>query len=332
MTENRPVVLMGDFHLADRAPSSRQPTWTEDLLRKLDWIVKKANELEAPLIMAGDVFHIKMPYRSSYKLVQAVHDRLLFVEQGVWIVPGNHDLTGDNLDSLDSQPLGALARMGNVKLLMGLDDELAEKLGYHVLGIPYLSAFDGGDWKKALSDWSETLPLKLTKIAALTVTHAPLFPPGKAPGVYASIDPAEWAEVDPSPHTYYGHIHDAHDAYVVNGHTFANMGAIGRGSLHEETVKRHPAIAVFHPEGGFGRIELPYGKGKVVRPAEEVFLFAEAEGKVAAANSAQAFTDALGAVVMENLTVEEVLADIKSAGPPPNVYQMIQECMEVAGA
>lgn len=232
------VLLVGDVHLSDRSPSSRRDSYTDEILAKLSWCVEYANDLGLPIVQAGDLLHIKTPWRTSYGLIQRTHDVLKHVDHGVWIVPGNHDLSNDRLESLDSQPLGALCRMGNVHLLMGRVPELPG-----IIGIPYLREFDGGDWKAALNPWLEQIT-----DSELLVTHAPIFPPSEAPGVFASLDAAELAPLLRSRgirSVYYGHIHNSHDSYEVGGVWFCNQGALSRGSLHEETVTRRPAVTIY---------------------------------------------------------------------------------------
>ena len=260
-------LLIGDIHVSDKPPISRTPTYLRDILDKLKFCVETANDLRIPIVQGGDVFHIKAASRNSYRLVQKVHDILKKAERGVWIVPGNHDLAYDRLDSLPSQPLGALCRMENVHLLIGEDENLPG-----IAGVPYISQFDGGWWQGHLRDYWENFDIDTPE---LLVTHAPIFPPGQAPEVYASIEPDDWAEYWIGvPATFYSHIHDYHGVFMdPNGYMqFCNQGALSRGSLHESSVTRKPAVTLWD-DGEFKRIEVPH------KPAEEVFLFEQAAAK-----------------------------------------------------
>jgi 3',5'-cyclic AMP phosphodiesterase CpdA len=309
------AIIVGDVHLADKAPSSRTSDYTKQILAKIYFAAEQAYENSCPLVFAGDVFHIKAASKNSHRLVQAVHTALAGIE--TYIVPGNHDLEGDRLDSLEKQPLGALARMQGVHLLMG---ECFPELS-QIVSVPYLTEFDGGDWKEALKPWEEQIGG-----ADLLVTHAPIFPPGQAPGVYASIDPQEWASVMDDlgiSNTYYGHIHDYHGTYEVNGHTFCNQGALSRGSLHESSVSREPAVT-YWDGSRFSRIAVP------ALPASEVFLFDQAEIKAENKESAKAFADALGQTTLTALTLEEVLSTIRLTTPDAAVLRQVEECLELA--
>lgn len=311
------AVIVGDVHLADKQPSSRVPGYVDQILDKVNFAARLAIQKRCLLIFAGDIFHIKAASKNSHRLVQAMHDALEGAE--TIILPGNHDLESDRLDSLSKQPLGALARMDNVRLLLGVDPDYPW-LG----GIPYLTEFDGGNWRDAVdeyvsmgdNDWSSV---------ELLVTHAPMFPPGSEPGVYASVSTLHWAQYwEGIPFCYYGHIHDLHGTYEVGGMTFCNQGALSRGSLHESSVTRKPGVTLFERGQVFSRVEVPH-----LAP-DEVFLFeqaAEAEQRKA---SAAEFAEILGTTTLTALSIEQVRADLKSQTDDPLVARIAEECLEAA--
>lgn len=114
------ALCIGDVHLSDRPPSIRTDTYTEDILAKLKAAVAlaKKESCEA-VVLAGDVFHLKAPSRNSHAHVQRTGEVLTSAGLPVLIVPGNHDLSNDRLDSLKKQPLGTLAKMHGINLLIG---------------------------------------------------------------------------------------------------------------------------------------------------------------------------------------------------------------------
>lgn len=312
------ALLVGDVHLSDRAPSSRTSSYTEDILDKLQFCVELANEHGVPLIQAGDLFHVKAPSKNSHRLVQRTHDVLSQVDKDVWIVPGNHDLSGDRLDSLDSQPLGALCRMDKMHLLIGEDYRLPG-----IAGVPYISEFDGGSWQYALDNKYNNFDIE-AETPTLIVTHAPIFPPGQAPGVYASIEPDDWCEYWIGIiATYYGHIHDCHGTFMSPNQCmeFCNQGALSRGSLHEATVNRKPAVTLWSGSE-FTRVEVPHKK------PEEVFLFDQAIEKAVNKASAEDFASALGQVRLESLTLEAVYASLRGEVSDKNVLKIIESLLE----
>lgn len=312
------ALIVGDVHLTDdaRRPRARIEGYTEHILDKLKFCVEKANELDVPLIQAGDVFHLKPSAKNSHALIQRTHDILKKTNRDVWIVPGNHDMQNDRLDSLAKQPLGSLSKMDGMHLLVGHREELPG-----IAGIPYLTEFDGGNWQPKLDEWIDKC---ISLPPDLVVTHAPLFPPGEEPGVYFNIPAAAWAErmnIAQIKATYYGHIHECHGTFTVEGHQFCNQGALSRGSLHEKTLTRKPSCTLWSG-GDFTRIEVPH------LPSEEVFLLAEAEQAASNKASALEFAEALGSTQLTSLTFENISAILREQVKDKAVLTAIENILE----
>jgi len=209
--------------------------------------------------------------------------------------------------------------MRNVSLLIGETSDLPG-----IAGVPYVTEFDGGNWQHALENYDNFNIV--AESPTLLVTHAPLFPPGQAPGVYASIDPGEWAEYWIGiVATYYGHIHDHHGTFMdsTGFMQFCNQGALSRGSLHEATIGRKPAVTLWDGTE-FTRIEVPH------LPPEEVFLFEQAAIKTAKKASAAEFAAALGQTTIEGLTIESVLAKLRGEVKDPQVREILIDAIEGA--
>lgn len=240
-------LLVGDVHLSDRAPSLRKETYADDILEKLDFCVKTANSLDVDaLIQLGDMFHIKAPSRTSHRLVQRTHDVLSQSESPVLLIVGNHDITNDSLASLPGQPLGTLAKMSGMEILIGPHPEL-DVSGIHYIDDPTQTdkwAFDS---------------------RTLVCSHAAIFPDSQTPP-YVHINASEYSKLLPA-HTKavaYGHIHDSHGMYKAEGKWFSNNGAISRGSLHAETINREIKVTLYDsdklPGNPFSTIDVPYKK------------------------------------------------------------------------
>jgi DNA repair exonuclease SbcCD nuclease subunit len=194
--------------------------------------VELAKEHNAVAVWAGDIFHIKTPGRNSHKLVQSVIDVVKAYPNELYIVPGNHDLSHDRLDSISSQPLGVLFKAGAKKLA-----------GWHIeepiYGVPWLQRFNDENVDAVLEEFRfrhEYYPA-ISKdpkdFTGLVVTHAPLYPPGKELP-YEFYDTHKWATaMGNRGSVFYGHVHNPHGVYDVDGVTFCNNGALSRGSLDE---------------------------------------------------------------------------------------------------
>lgn len=278
------VLLVGDIHLADRPPASCTDTYLDDLFDLLEQTVQVETDYGCDLtVWAGDVFHYKHPSRTSHATMLRLIE-LCGKYRHLRIVPGNHDLQQDRLGSIfESQPLGVLVASGTAKLLWGW------------------APGSDGDWLFGLpwqQDWSD-LPHALAQYrgqSGLVVTHAPLFPPGlELP--FEHVSASQWAAaMGNQGAVYYGHIHEAHGTYTVDGVTFCNQGALSRGSLHEVDLTRQIAVTVAEvsPTGGvtFERVPLE------AKPADAVFRLVEIGEQRAHQSRVSEFVDSLGTTVV----------------------------------
>ena len=311
------AMVIGDVHLADKPPSVRTETYAQDILDKLGWLSVEAYSRGCDFVLQlGDIFHIKSPYRNSHWLVQSAHEALYRGGLEVVVVAGNHDLMHDRLESLPSQPLGALAKMEGVTLLEGWHKE------FPVFGIPYLA-----DWAQ-LPYWLEEFAEGQYRVpvghAPLVATHAPLFPSGQEP-IYDYLDPEDWAALQKYGSVSYGHIHDPHGVYDVAGVQFANFGAISRGSLHAETLKRKPQAAIYDfTTGKYEAVPVPH------KPADEVFRLAEHAEKVTKEAHLASFLTGLGDTSLEVTTIEKVLDDLSHMGLDEKTSAVARELVEEA--
>lgn len=227
------VLIINDVHLSDRPPSIRTETYAHDILDKLRYtqLIARDNDVDQ-VVFTGDVFHVKTPSRTSHWLVQQMCEIIKGYELPVGIVPGNHDISHDRRESLERQPLGVLYKAGA--------HELVGSWGY-TFGIPWLQ-----DWEAELPAWMERWQ---RASVPLMVTHAPIVPHGQT-RPFEVIDSAVWAEMMVRPgDVVHGHMHSPDGSYKVeNEHGvfwFSNEGALSRGSIHEETLSRSPAVSIW---------------------------------------------------------------------------------------
>jgi hypothetical protein len=108
----------------------------------------------------------------------------------------------------------------------------------------------------------------------------------------------------------YGHIHEPHGFYYVNLTWFCNNGAISRGSLHQETLSREPAVTLFNNDKAdepFSSIPIPF------RPAEEVFKLTEHQVKQDKVARLDDFLQSVQGVSLSALSVEEVVNHVETS-------------------
>lgn len=315
-------MLLGDIHASDRPPSSCTDTYTDDLFDLLAAAGAVARERGVTaVISAGDVFHHKAPSRTSHKLVllviSAFRDFAEATGSPVWVAPGNHDIQNDRLDSLrTTQPLGAVLESGAAELLDGWADE------HPVYGVPWLQQFTTLTVDAAFAAWREQIFEHGTGTSqVLTVTHAPLYPPGKEL-TFEHYPAASWAEaMGGAGQVYYGHVHEPHGVYEVGGVRFCNNGSLSRGSLHEYNLTREIVVTLWDSATGeFETVPLP------ARPASEVFRLREAQEVRDMAGSLDKFLAGISGTSLEVVSVESVQEHLRGADLPAPVRDL---CLEL---
>lgn len=342
------ILLVGDIHAMDRPPVNATESYMDDIIEMLRWTIEYAAKNDiAVIVWAGDVFHHKSPSRTSHALVLRMISVLQYAaEKGVeiWAVTGNHDISNDVLTSIqEKQPLGVLYQAG-LKELVGWHPELP------LYGVPWrqdwttnedsaLEAFKG--WRQSsgpiIGESDIVDPIDITR--ALAVTHAPIYPPKDAENIQWDLVPTRGdkgisAAMDNTGFLYYGHIHEDHGIFEVEGVTYANMGAISRGSLHEYNLEREIKVAVWDdgtsmdgPVGGvkpsFTEVVVPH------KPASEVFKIAQAEEKKAERLSLDEFLSEIGSTTLDISSTGSAIEHIRTRKDiPPRVKQTAIEILE----
>lgn len=320
------LLCVGDIHLSDRPPSSCTDTYLDDLFDLLEQTVDLETKLECDAtVWAGDVFHHKQPSRTSHRTVMRLID-LAKSYQRLMIVPGNHDMLNDRVDSVDeSQPLGVLARAlgpGSMLSDIGWVEDLP------LFSIPWQQDWTLSRLGQIMVSWRQH-PL-VDRQRSLVVTHASIFPPGLEPAVFEFLPTRDseegegWASLQEAGFVYYGHIHDTHGTFQVGGVTFCNQGAISRGSLHESDLTREVAVTVWDSDSGFTRVPLNY------KPASEVFRLAEIQEVKDSSVALDEFLGMVGRTQLSVASVESVVVHIREMNLDPDVEKLAVTLLEDA--
>jgi predicted phosphodiesterase len=298
-------LIVNDIHATRRPPSSCTDSYWPDLLDLLHQTaeVARARQVQA-VVWAGDVFHHKAPSRTDHGLVQDLIGVMRAYPCPLLIVPGNHDIQNDRLDSIGAtQPLGVLYLAGAVRL------EGRSAQFPHLYGVPWQQQWSEQGVREALRGYRED---EYAQHGGLVVTHAPIYPPGSEPRYPgAEYAPADWwsGSVEVPGSIVYGHIHEPHGVWrygVGEGVTFCNYGALSRGSLDEYNLERQVGVALWHYRTGFEFVPLN------AKPASQVFRLRRHEEAVTAQRSLAGFLAGVDSAVLGVLSVETVVAHIRS--------------------
>jgi len=275
----------------------------------LKWIADYAAAEEADAVVwSGDVFNHKAPGRNSHELVLKMIAVVKYFEDKqvrLLCVTGNHDVMNGVMGSVrERQPLGVLYEAG-LEELVGWD-----KGGLPLFGVPWRESWtEPGDPALALKDWDDS------EGRSLVVTHAPIYPPYEAQKQMFELVQLEGEgglseAMDNTGFVYYGHIHEDHGIFEVEGVTYANMGALSRGSLHEYNINRQIKVAVWTEEG-FTEVVVPH------KPASEAFRLAEVLAEKGQKLSLESFLAEVGSRVLDVSSTGSVIDHIRGRKDVP---------------
>lgn len=221
----------------------------------------------------------------------------------------------DRLDSLPSQPLGMLFKAGAVmaECQVMMDD------GHPVFGVPWLQRHTDEAVTTALHDWRE---YGTREEHALVVTHAPLYPPGRELK-YEFYDTHKWAAaMGYQGSVFYGHVHNPHGVYNVDGVQFCNNGALSRGSLDESNLKRDVVATMWSSiNGEFRTFPLAY------QDSSDIFRMEE-KTKREAQVKLDDFLESIGQASLDITTTSSVMDHIRGLDLGPEVERFIQDLLQ----
>jgi DNA repair exonuclease SbcCD nuclease subunit len=313
------VLLMGDIHLRDRPPRNCTETYLEDILEILDYTAKLETALDLDAVVwAGDIFDVKSPSKNSHRLVLKAIEAVKKYRR-LLIVTGNHDISNDRLETVRSQqPLGVLFEAG-AEELDGWDP-----LGLPLFGVPWQQDwFEEGTLERVFAPFiNESSP------ASLAITHAPIYPSEMIHSLqFEALRPDLIAHaMGNRGHLYYGHIHEDHGIFTEHGVTFANPGAISRGSLTEYNQERSVKADLWTPEDGFFEIDLPH------KPANEVFVLERALQAKEKIIDDEKFLQEVGSTRLEISSTAGIISHIQGLEIEPEIKKTAIDLLEEQNA
>jgi DNA repair exonuclease SbcCD nuclease subunit len=321
------LAFFGCLHASDRPPLGRKDDYRQAILNKLQMISGICAEQDvAYAFVTGDLFHNKRPNRVSHALVQELMLHFQLFPCPVYVVPGNHDLGPDELDSLERQPLGVLARSEAVRWL--LDAHLLAKEGDKgsqtwVVSRPYSNEGDADPNYYALRE-EEMSRMKKAPRPVIVVAHGSVLAPGdERPYPYVNVD--QIPGIKQVKLFVGGHIHEDLGIHNVDGTIFANVGSIARTARTQANYTRKVQMLIATINEGeevtVESVEIPG-----VAPALEVFEGKEVDTPEVPNDEIQKFVERLGqGLRSEELTIDELLAGVEDNDVKALVKQLLEE-------
>ena len=100
------ALFCSDLHLKGEKPVARLDTNWKGAQAAMLWeIVNHANRLNVPLVVVGDLFDHA---RVATEILNMVISIFKAVDNGVWILAGNHDLPAHSFDNVDESSIGVM--------------------------------------------------------------------------------------------------------------------------------------------------------------------------------------------------------------------------------
>ena len=135
---NVSAILAADLHLDDGQPVSRTDNFLDAILKKIKFISDLCDEYDAPLLIAGDIFHHWKPSPDLLRLAIEYMPRFI-------AIPGQHDLPQHNLALYHKSGLAVLEAAEKAVVLRNMDGLLyrpEEDFGpqhddWQVVGYPF---------------------------------------------------------------------------------------------------------------------------------------------------------------------------------------------------
>ena len=303
-----------DIHVSDGNPRSRIDDFKESVFDKIGQLKSASVKLKADaVLMAGDLYNLKKPIHNSHTLNRELIEAFKQFKCPIYAVPGNHDLSGNNLDSITSQPIGVLFEDGTLHNLAsavtivkdkidGITQQVISKkdLKVSLVGIPYIEDLDLDKL---------AIPPKGDCQVQICLMHVYAGPQAGNVHKERLYGYDELAKLGPDIFVL-GHYHIDQGIRTMHGKTFINIGSISRGILSEENIDHKPKI-------GFLKISLTDGKISVVtdsillkvKPVGEIFDLNKREEEKRESAEIQKFIEELvkEAKIGDSTTLESVL-------------------------
>lgn len=271
------ILFITDTHLTAKTPASRTDVYEITTLKKFNEIgnIIRANGIER-VIHGGDMFHT-----AKVSLRYAGHIAEIIKSWGVPVnvVPGNHDLYGYNLSTIDQTILGLYARSGVINLLTR-DNPLLVDINGSTLAI------EGQEYYADI-DKGNMIDYRIDTVGAdynILITHSMLLPKPFFPDIPHTLISNVVTDADL---VLAGHYHPGFPETINGNTTFINPGATIRVESSRLDIPKVMIIDVDNNTSGGLDVKWDYVELKTAKKREDVF---DVANKLAKKHSSQVVT------------------------------------------
>lgn len=249
------ILFMTDTHITAKAPVSRLDDIQEVIKLKMKEIGVLVNKEKIELIIhGGDMFHRpEVSNKFTGEVAKIIRDYNI----PFYVVPGNHDLQGQNEESLPHSKLGLLSNAGVVKILNRKNPLVLNDNGFKISieGQEYHPDID----KDAIKDYevhNKTADFKILAIHSMLLDHE----------YFKDIPHTQIKDVCTQANLVLsGHYHPGFKTKQVNNTLYMNPGSL----LRIEDSNHKPKVIILNFDDGklsYNEYEL-----KVAKDSNEVF-------------------------------------------------------------
>ena len=309
--------------------------YMQTMLRKVESIGRLCEKYDVACALGtGDIFHLKQPNRVSHNLVQQLIVTFNAFPCPVAVVPGNHDLGPDGMDSLSRQPLGTLFEADAIGLLIRPEVLGGEDSRVWVIPRPYNAIAEGvHDEQTDPSYYSlteaEKVSITRNPVPVIGLAHGSIVGPGDSrPYPYVNVD--KIPGIDQYDAFITGHLHECLGVTEVGKTIFANPGSIGRTRRDMASYARTVEVLIVTVDSDGLKVEEVPLPG--VAPALEVFGAREVEeGVELQDDEISKFVEMLGeGIPAEKMSLAELMAQDEFKDIEAPVKAKVQELLEGA--
>lgn len=267
------MIILGvaDSHVKSRNPSARIDIFSETMLAKFMELGEAAVSNKAAAVLhCGDLFDSP---RIGFNLLGQLTKILRSFPCPIYVVPGNHDLYGHNVQSINQTVLGLLAAAGVINLLTREEDAYItdDIVTVKVSGQEYHPFIDK---REPALDYD--MDVDYLADCNILVVHGMLLEKPFHPDVPCTLisDVVTSADI-----VMGGHYHPGFKSGVVTtvNTVFINPGSMGRVEASKDSFERMPSYVVLDINTNEYKIKIE--QFRVAKPSNEVLDASAKEAK-----------------------------------------------------
>jgi exonuclease SbcC len=257
------ILYATDHHIKGRNPGSRIDDYPLALYKKmLEFEQACIYEKPDAVVFGGDLFDTPRVAFSIIVQYAKIFRRIRELGIPIYLVPGNHDLFGYSMDTIDQTAIGVLSESGLVKLL-------TRKRSYLLTDAKGVTVeIFGREYDKDIDTSPADYQVDPSYNARWNVlfSHGMLLQKPFHPDVRHTLT----KDVRTKAHVVLnGHYHPGMEIHEENGTIFGNPGSTGRDEGSKGNIDRIPQYAII--EATKKKIDVTFVEYATAMPGDEVF-------------------------------------------------------------